>query len=373
MATIPYGTPPTAIWAWNSSNSSYSNLTLPSRRLGGTIPTVLENDSDYLYIGFSRRFDSVIAWLIQGGSFESLKWEFNTDDVSESGWEEFIPFQLHDEFLRLNGDYANWSMDDVDGWKSASFSDSIPHSVSPPDTKSRYWIRVSIVGSTQEITLDALTVRPYTSLIDVKDVQDQLQLNELFDDTSLPSRNTIEDYIRGAEDGLFHITGHYYRPEFIDEELMNFKGFGMKLRYNPILDILDLEVFTGSDWESKREGRNQAWHYEERTGMIYISTIFLDTVAPILRRGYSERRNQGAYKRGVRIRYVHGHDPRRDKFSVEVGRIITKQAALDVIVDDDFARLIPQGLDRVTLNDKIKLWREEIIDFKERYSKLSMF
>ena len=119
-------------------------------------------------------------------------------------------------------------------------------------------------------------------------------------------------------------------------------------------------------------GRNQDWHYDPYTGILYIATIFLDVVPPILRRGYSARRQQGAFKNGIRVRYVHGHDTRLDPFAGMLQRTVVKQAALDVIVDQDFNNLVPNHLDRVPLTDKAQIWQTEVEEFKTRNAKLYM-
>ena len=228
-------------------------------------------------------------------------------------------------------------------------------------------------GARQRATINALSVRPYAYAASPKDVREQLQLEDDYDDETTPTDHTIERYLRGAEDGIYHITYHYFRPEFVEDERLNFEAYGMALRHQPILDILDLSVFNGNNYETKIEGRNRDWHYEPHTGMIHISTLFLDVIPPILRRGYSERRNQGAYKRAVRVRYIHGHDANTDPHSVEVGRIVTKQACIDIVSSQDFQRLLPQGLDRVTLQEKIRFWKEEVDAFTDRYAKLRLY
>ena len=329
-----YGTPPVSVKNGETGTNQVASL---QRITESGDFTSLNDVSTILYIGYRRRFDALVAWTVSEGDFDSLIWEYGD---SEGTWHIFVPFQPRQDLFKLSGEYAEWNADELVDWSENDIGG-----------ENLYWIRITPVSPSDPVTIDALTIRPYTSIVGPADVQHQLQLDEEFSEDTLPSFRTVEQYIRGAEDGLFHITGHYYRPEFVEEELLNFKAFGMYIRNRPILDMLGLEVHTGSNWISKTEGRNQDWHYDPYTGMIYIATIFLDVVPPILRRGFSERRNQGAFKRAVRIRYAYGHDAREDRFSVEVGRIITKQASLDILANYDFARLLPQSLDRVTLQD----------------------
>ena len=359
-----YGTNPTAVWLYNGS--TYVDNTIDAQVAEARDFPIMSDGDDYLYIGFERRFDALIFWVKDFGEYGNVKWEFS---AANNEWKEFVPVQPRPYEFYAHVDYVRWSLDYplFDQWVSTPLT-----SPSPDDT-ARFWIRVGVGTSNLTCNLYAVTVRSYTSLVGPDEVQAQLQLETPFDEDSSPSFNDMERYIRGAEDGLFHITGHYYRPEFVEDELVNFKAYGMTLRNRPILDIINISVHTGSYWETKEMGRSSDYHIEPYTGHIYISTLFMDVVPPILRRGYSERRNQGAFKAGVRARYIYGHDSRQDRFSVEIGRIVTKQAAMDTVVNRDFNRLIPQGLDRVQLSQKIDIWKEEIREFKERYAKLVMF
>ena len=294
-------------------------------------------------------------------------------------------------------DYVRWDANHpaFDAWRKMAFTNSLPHAITDintdADTVKRYWVRVNGTPMNGNNTvLTALTIRPFASIATAEDVREQLQFREKFPDDAefdgnqynFPDNSNgqtfpltekiVERYIRGAEDSIYFITGQYYRPEFQEYELLDFRAYGMALRHRPVLHVYDLAVHNGNDWETKEEGKNHDWHMEYELGMIYISTLFMDVVPPILRRGYSERRNQGSFKRGVRVSYVHGHDT-TDRMAMEVNRIVTKQACIDIISNNDFAWLMPQSLDRVSLERKVQLWREEIEEFKSRYAKLFLF
>ena len=236
----------------------------------------------------------------------------------------------------------------------------------------------------KDIGLEYLTrkILPFLlSLLDLtylqlrlKKVQHLLQFDEPFGSEGFPSYNTVEDHLRAAEDSIFRVTGHYYRPELVEAEFIPFKAFGMTLRFRPVLEILEVAFFNGDTWDIQVQGRDEEWHYDGYTGVLYLSGYFIGvTYPPILRRGYSARREQGSFKRGVRVRYIFGHDTRTDPRTSELGHVVIKQAAVDVLLNHDFARLIPQGLDRATINDKIANWEEDVRDFKERYAKIALW
>ena len=356
---LPYGLNASAIW--HGQSGSLADLTLSMVRRGSS-QAVLDS-GDYLYIGYERRFDLLLFWLTSTVSQTQVTWECSTgvDD-----WAEFIPIQEREWLFNRAFGYVQFDLQGpgIERWVLASLTGGL-------DARERYWVRVSVtVGP---VNLEALTIRPYASVAAPEDVGHQLQLRDQFTADTTPSFETVEDYLRDAEDDTYRLTGHYYRPTVVEDELIDFKPYGMTLRHRPVLDMLDISVWNGNDWETKVEGRNGDWHYDSYTGQVFISTIFLDVVPPILRRGYSERRQQGAFKKGVRARYVHGHDSRLDAFGTTVKRTVIKQAAIDVVTSRDFANLIPTNLDRMSLAEKAKVWQEEVEEFRSRYARLSMF
>ena len=364
---VPYGTSAMNIGLWDGV--VYTDLTRRMvRRGGGT--SLFDTPTAYLYIGHLQRFDNILFWLTVVGQYTDLIWEC----WNGTEWIEWIPIQTADwEFRTRQG---RVSLDlrglGLNEWTPSKLVDTSP-SITQSLDGVWYWIRVHAENVLETAQADAITIRPYSSVATPHDLQHQLQYSEPFTSDTIPSFETIEGYIRESEDDIFRLTGHYYRPEFVEGEMLDFKPYGMTLRHRPILDIMRLDVWDGSDWAMKEQGREGEWHFEEHTGLLYLSTIFLDTIPPMLRRGYSSRRQQGLFKRGVRVSYVHGHDSRIDSFAGEVARTAIKQAAVDVVMDRDFASLIPSNLDRISLSEKVKLWREDVSEFKDRYAKLVMF
>ena len=374
-----YGTSPTVVWFYRGAPmNAYEDITVETQRLEGDPYTALMAVDDYLYIGSDHRFDMVFTWLARTATTGGVTWEFSTS----SGFVEFEPDQLVEFRLDQAKEYAQWGLENTQigrKWQAVAAGTATGFASVPgtlDTTTNLYWVRLKLrTASTEAVQFSAIRVRPYATLATPEMVQEQLQLPTAdgFDDESLPSSETVERFIRGAEDELFRVTGHYYRPEVALEELDNFRPYGMKLRNVPVLDLLRFELWDGSSWDPKREGRDQDWHYVPETGMIYIATIFLDAVPPQLRRGWSQRRNQGSFKRGVRSTYVYGYDPTLDRFAVEVGRTVVKQAAVDVVTSWDFNQLLPTTVDRMRLSERVSNWRDDVAEFKSRYAKLTMF
>ena len=368
---MPSGIPLTAAWEFDSTASDFINNTVEAARAGGTAFELLGDTSDYAYFGFSRRIDALLFALTTPGSYGTLTWEYS---ATVSSWIEFVPVQEFD--LDKSIGYMLWApgFADETEWTSVVLTTSAPHTASTvPDSVSRYYIRVSSQTSVATIaTCTTVTCRPYVTYATAADVQRQLQLRTAFSTSTTPSEHRVEDLIRSAEDQLVYQMQRSWRPEFVVDELMDFKPFGMKMRYDDILDFYELAVWDGGSFSAKVVGREGDWHFEPRTGMIYISTIFLDAMPPTMRRSYSVRRGQGAFKRSVRMNYSYGKDIRRDPLGNTLRQIATKMACVDIIGNMDFSPLLPLGLDTVNLQNKIDNFQVDIDNFLSTYAKLSM-
>ena len=358
------------------NSSDYDRSILIERN----IASINFNPSEYLYIGYEYRFDAIIIWPTVEGSYQyeiydGTNW-IEVVPVIHGGPQSVVSPERFDQSTdmivpEVTRSYIRFVQFDLKNPRFYSWgSYELPITNSTPASE-RYWIRIF---NTEDTTFSSIAIRPYISTTTVEEVQHLLQFNEPFGSESFPSYNTVEDHLRAAEDSIFRVTGHYYRPELIEAEFLPFKAFGMTLRFRPVLEVLEVAFFNGDTWDIQDEGREEQWHYDGYTGILYLSGYFLGTTyPPSLRRGYSARREQGSFKRGVRVRYIFGHDTRIDPRTSELGHVVIKQAAVDILLNHDFARLLPQGLDRATINDKIANWEEDVRDFKERYSKIALF
>ncbi len=369
---MPVGTPLTAVWEFDDSATAYVNNTVEAASDAGTAFELLGATGDFQYFGFSRRIDALVFALSASGTYGTLTWEYG---ASISSWIQFIPVQSFD--LGAASGYMLWDPRGADEteWTTFAITTAAPHAVgSVPDSTSRYWLRVSSpITVTSIASCNSVVARPYVTYATAGDVQRQLQLNTAFSSSTTPTLFTIEEYLRGAEDEIVYQMGESWRLEFLENELIDFNQYGMKIRYEPIINMIELAVWDGSNFQVKTEGRDQDFHIDPRLGMIYVSTIFLDAVPPNFRRSYSARRDQGAFKRGVRVRYIHGHDFRRHMFSKKLSRIVTFKACADFVSNEDFAPLVPLGLDTITLQAKYDNWMRDYTDFINTYSKLKLY
>lgn len=367
---MPVGTPLTAVWEWDNSALVYVNNTIEAQTDEGTAFELLGESADFHYFGFSRRIDALVFAIASVGSYGARTWEYG---AAAASWIRFVPVQ---EFgLDALAGYMLWDPREAEetAWASFALTNPATHPAEPPDSIARFWIRVSASSVTSIATCNSVISRAYVTYATATSVQRQLQLSAAFSDSTTPTLFTIEEYLRGAEDEIAYQMGESWRLEFIENELLDFLQYGMKTRREPIISMIELAVWDGSNFQVKTEGRDQDFHVEPRTGMIYVSTIFLDAVPPSFRRSYSARRDQGAFKRAVQIRYIHGHDFRRHPFSKKLARITTYKACADFVSNEDFAPLIPLGLDTITLQAKYDNWMKDYTDFINTYSKLKLY
>ncbi len=365
---MPIGIPLTAVWLFDDSASDYVNNTIEAQSDGGTTFPGLAEANDFLYFGFNRRIDALMYVLSTGGNYGSLIWEYSATAAS---WIRFVP--LTDGLFASSKQFMLWdhrnSAIDTD-WAAVTLTTSSPSSASSvPDSVARFYIRVSTATITTVAQFNSVVCRPYVTYATVPDVQQQLQLSTAFSTTSTPTLNTIEDMLRAAEDQLVYTMGESWRVEFETDEDLNFNQYGMKLRYQPAITLYNLSVWNGSQYDDKVEGRDQDFHLDNRIGMLYLSTIFLDAVPPQMRRSYSSRREQGAFKRAIRVTYSRGHDFRRHMLSVKLTRVATYKACMDIITDLDWAPLIPLGLDTINLQTKYENWKTEYDEFIRQFTK----
>ncbi len=367
---MPNGIPLTAVWQFDDSANAYVDNTFEAALDDGTAFELLGDTSDFHYFGFSRRVDALL-FTLNAGSYGALTWAYG---ASVSSWIRFAPTQAFN--LDKSTGYMLWdprTAAEETAWAAFAFTDAAPHAFTPPDeTVSRFWIRVSAASVASIATCASAVSRPYVTYATAADVASQLQLRTAFSASTVPSLFQVEDLIRAAEDNMVYQMQRSWRPEFVVDEQLDFKPFGMKMRYEDIVIIYELAVWDGGQFDVKVVGRENDWLFEPTTGMIYIATIFLDAMPPQMRRSYSVRRGQGAFKRAVRLNYMYGRDIRRDPLGHTVRQIAAKQACIDIVTNMDFAPLIPLGLDTVNLQQKIDNWQTDVTDFLDRYTKLVM-
>ena len=134
MVSSTFQTTPWFSGVWRFTGSAYEDNTLAAQRSSGAASPSLSDTNDFLYLGSESRFDLAAFTLDINGTIGTPKWEY----YNGSAWKEFVP--VHEYDFTTSGAEEFGRLAD---WAAVAFSNSAPHSATPPDTTSRFWVRVS--------------------------------------------------------------------------------------------------------------------------------------------------------------------------------------------------------------------------------------
>ena len=362
-----------AIWYFDSSAGTYSNNTIEAVRYGGTAFTIFDGSSDYLYLGSSSKFDMAAFIMASAATCGTLTYEYSRADNT---WTQFIPGEFGQTIISDSENAFDFSNHGAVGfygirnWSARAFSNTSPHTATVPDTTIRYWIRISAstVGSP---TINQIQMRPYAYYCNPTDVANVLQLDVDFDATTNPSRSSVEDYIRAAQSRIDYTTQKSWRLNYKIDEEYDFNIHGIDLVERDIRRIVRLQIWDGSGWETKREGRTGDYFLIRDTGTIHFSRFFLlpaRFIGPIWQWG------MGEFNKPVRISYFYGKDIYAD---VEQGPMVfdicRKLAAINLLNNSDRSILLLRGADNVSFADKIRIYKDEIEEQLDRLKSWVIF
>ena len=340
---------------WRFDGTQFLDSTIEAASPGGTAFSVLAGTAHFLYLGSESRFDLAIFILTTNGSIGTRTWTY----WDGTAWVQFIPGQQYD-FSRNGGD----TFDRLDNWTAVAFSGTFPHMATPPDTRVRYWVRCSVASVTTAPTVDQITMRPYASYATPTDVAGLLQLSADFSATTTPTRNTVENYIRRAQSYIDYKAHKSWRPNLAIDEEHDFNMAGFRLRHNYPTRMLRLEIWDGSAYDIRTEGRGNDYFMVPGTAMVYFSRYFVYPArfqgSLIWNWGFGE------FNYSVRVNYIYGSDIfTNEREGGIVNDIATKWAAREVINSHDYSFLAVSGTDKITLDRKVEFWNLQLDDLLE--------
>jgi len=340
------------IFNWDGEGTASSdyiggNLALEMQSPLGTALTFFNTVSHHLYLGDAEKFDMAVFDLSTSGSLGALTWQF----YNGSAWATFTPSSGRLRF-------------DVDDTGAGGVYDFGIDGV-------EYWIRVTAASVTTAPQIYRIQKRPYATYCSTQDVFNFLQLNNITGTTdfvnppdaaaTVPSKNTVEQYIQAAESKIDYITRKSWRPAYVAEEYHDFNLNGFKLDRPDPYKMLRLEIWDGSDWETKTTGRKDDYFLLKEVGMVHFSRYFLLPArfmsynAPVWRFG------GGEFMMPVKVSYLAGRDIHAD--AREAGMVFDaarKLTAIEVLRSADFGTLLVSGTDRIQVGQKIESWSMEV-------------
>lgn len=344
-----------------TSSGDYTDVTLESQSPAGTSFTLFNSSAYYLYLGHASKFDMAVFDVDTAGNLGALTWEYRT---SSDTWAEFIPgsgrYELDPDDSE-GGQYA-FDKDGAEIFPPNLLSDWATVTI---NSANLYWVRVTAASVTTAPTIKRIQMRPYAAYCSSKDIYELLQLKNVlsgtdFTSSTVPSKDTVEQYILEAQSYIDMYSRKSWRPNYIANEAQMFNLSGIKLDKPDPYKVLSLKIWNGGSWDTKTQGRTGDYFLVPDTGMIHFSRYFL-----LPARFSSINSSMGAWGGGeftmaVKITYLAGRDIATD---VRQGGIVSdtakKLAAMDVVRNSDFGGAVVSGMDRVSTESRIAAWTEE--------------
>ena len=352
----------TAVWTYDTSGTSYGNHTNEARRRGGTSFELFDAAADYLIIGDEDRFDLAYFDIDTAGSLGDLTWEY----WNGSAWVTFIPsladLEGNDEEneFDFSEDGAELFLD-MPGWATYVYAAS----GTEPDSTSRYYIRVSPASVATSPTVKMVRKRSYNAYCSPSEVYDFLNLRwttGAFTTATVPTLAAVENILHRRQAYIDRMTRKSWRPN-IAYEYHSFNLAGVSLKKKPVIDVLKVEIWNGTSWENRTQGRNEEWFFVPNTNKINFSRLFLLPARFTgLNRGYYGA-GIGEFSNAVRIKYLFGRNRLTDEAEGDtIKDVAIKLATIDLLTHHDYTKILTTGVNSMDIQTKIMTWQEETTD-----------
>ena len=356
-----------SVYNFNENTSAYTNNTLEAQSPAGTSFTLFNSTADYLLLGHSQKFDMAIFDVDTAGSLGALTWQYSTG----SSWVTFVPAsgRFATDPDDDEGAQYDFSSDGAEIFPANLLSDWAKREFTIDGVAvSKYWIRINAASTASAPTIKRIQCRPIAIYTTSKNVFELLQLKNVtgttdFDDTTIPTKETVDFYINEAQAYIDMNTRKSWRPNYVVEAYLEFNLNGFKLEYPNPQKIIDLKIWNGANWDSKTQGRTKDYFFVSTTGMIQFARYFLLPArftsynAPVWRWG------GGEFTMPIKVTYLAGRDINTDALQGGiVQEIAKKMAAINVVANSDFGNLAVSGMDRVSMSEKVNTWQQEIED-----------
>ena len=342
-----------SIYLWDDSASGYVDLEFAAADLAGSAVNLIGQTAGKLYMGLDRTFNSAFFELDTIGTYNDTP---DYEYYDGSAWKN-LPLQRTYAF---NEDgVVEWRIPNDWGTTLLAGLEVSNTNLQTEDTTggtAKYWVRVSCSTVTTTATMKRSFPFPSYNYTTPSIISSFLQLRQDFSTTTSPSIAEVEMIIRRIESRIERYSTNSWRPNYRHEELYEFSRYGIVLKRQPVIKLLELAVYDGQDYNILTEGRTSDYYCDNRTGVVPLTRLlsipFTYTRSAIYTWGFGE------FKRAVRANYVWGRDEDDDVASGMVEDITTKLVSADIISNYDYTSMVPQGTDRFSLDQKVAQWRE---------------
>ena len=355
--------------------SSFTDRTLEAQSPAGTAFSVLEGTDDFLYLGDASRFDMALFDINTAGGLGTLKYEY----YNGSAWKEFIPLSGTYQHDPDDNEYAAYGFGE-DGAETFPINRLGNWAEVAIDGESAFWVRISSPTSVSTApTIKSIRKRGVQAYCTAADVFQLLQLGNVlggdnFTASTTPSLAAVENFIHEAQARIDYYTRKSWRPNIAYNEYHEFNLNGFKLDRPDPYRVVKVQIWDGSGWDSKNQGRKSDFFLIPNTGMVQFSRYFLLPArftsynAPVWRWG------GGEFTMPIKVTYLYGRDLTTDgRDGPLVIDIAKKLAAIDVLRNSDFGGVSVSGMDRVQLSQKIDGWTAETLEVMDSLRAFEVF
>ena len=343
-----------SFYLWDNSASAFVDHEFAASDIPGAAVSLIGQTTDKLYLGLDRTFNAVFFELDTAGDYGTLlDWEY----WDGSAWKN-LPISRNYVLDSISGVTQfrvpnDWTANTLTGIENTNSG------LKTEDTSAgtaKYWIRVAASEVTTIATMKRSFPFPTYGYTTPTRISQFLQLRQDFSTTTSPNIAEVERIIERVESRIDRYTTNSWKPNFRPDETYEFSRYGLVLKRQPAIKVIDLSVWDGSSFTLMLEGRAQDYFVDEKTGIIPLTRLlsipFTYTRSAIYTWGFGE------FKRAINVNYVWGRDFDEDVAAGMVEDITTKLASADIISNYDYTNIVPQGTDRYSLEQKVNYWRE---------------
>ena len=343
-----------SFYLWDNSASAYVDHEFAASDIPGAEVNLIGQTTDKIYMGLDRKFYAAFFELETAGDYGTLlDWEY----WDGSAWKN-LPISRNYVLDSISGVIQfrvpnDWASTTLTGKEAGNTG------LKTEDTSAgtaKYWIRVAASAVTTVATMKRSFPFPTYGYTTPTRISQFLQLRQNFSTTTAPSIEEVERIIERTESRIDRYTTNSWKPNYRQDETYEFSRYGLVLKRQPAIKVIDLSVWDGSSFTLMLEGRAQDYFVDEKTGIIPLTRLlsipFTYTRSAIYTWGFGE------FKRAINVNYVWGRDFDEDVAAGMVEDITTKLASADIISNYDYTTIVPQGTDRYSLEQKVNFWRE---------------
>ena len=343
-----------SFYLWDNSASQYVDLEFAASDIPGAAVSLIGQTTDKIYAGLDRKFYAIFFELAVAGDYGTLlDWEY----WDGSAWKNLAiarNYDLSDASGVIQFRVPNdWTANTLTGIENTNTG------LKTEDTSAgtaKYWIRVSASTVTTIATMNRSFPFPVYGYTTPSRVAEFLQLRQDFSTTTSPNIAEVERVIERVESRIDRYSTNSWKPNFRQDEMYEFSRYGIVLKRQPVIKMIEMAIWDGSSYNVMLEGRSQDYFVDDKTGIVPLTRLlsipFTYTRSAIYTWGFGE------FKRAVRMNYVWGRDFDEDIASGMVEDITTKLVSADIISNYDYTQMVPQGTDRFALEQKVTYWRE---------------